>query len=142
MKLNIDQLFATPKNMARANSGKRLYDVRITLNKKGGKNRMKIRFGLFNAAANEGKKHEYAEVSTDTEIMKNRLYFRFHKEKTSANVHKLTASTSENGTPAASLYFTITPSEKAEKIYRMTWIGKTYDLQYDDENGLYFIENN
>lgn len=141
MKLDMDQLFATPKKRPPINTGKRNYDIRVTLNKSG-KKRTTVRFGLLNAAANEAKKYDYAEVSTDTEIMKTRLYFRFHKEKMNANVHKLSISTSENGAPGAGLYFTITPSERAEKIYRMNWIGKTYKLQYDDENELYYIENN
>lgn len=125
----------------RVAGNKRLYDVRITLNKNGSGGRMAIRFGLINAAAEEGKKHGFAEASNDLNLLKNRIYFLFHDAKTGSNVHQLSASKSRNGSPCAGLYFTVTPSAEEEKIYRMNWIGKTYKLQYDEDYELYFIEN-
>ena len=39
-----------------------------------------------------------------------------------------------------SAYFSFTPSDKAEKIYRMNWIGKLFHLRWDPENELHYID--
>ena len=113
----------------------RTYDVRITLNKSG-KARQVIRFGFINQAAAEFGKHTFIEAS-DIECLKDRIYFRLHDEKINNNVHTL----SSNGkSKTDSCYFSLTPSEKAEKMYRMNWIGKLFPILYDDENELYYID--
>ena len=134
----INQLFPTPTSPANNGGPKRTYDVRITLNKAGG-SRQCIRFGFLNKGAAEAGKHGYAEAS-DIEYLKTRIYFRFHDSRVSRNVHTLSISSSKKPINRA-CYFTITPSEKAEKQYRMNWIGKTFMLQYDEDLKLYYIEN-
>ena len=69
--------------------------------------------------------------------MKNRIYFRAHDQK----IHRKVFSLASNRNGQNSFYFSITPSEKAEKIYRMNWVGHSYMLKHDDENNLFYIEN-
>ena len=115
----------------------RTYDVRITLNRAGG-NRQVIRFGFINNAAKEFSKHPFIEAS-HIEFTKDRIYFRSHDEKISSNVHTLSTNSK---TCESSCYFSFTPSEKAEKMYRMNWIGKLFTLFWDSENELYYIGTN
>ena len=113
----------------------RTYDVRITLNK-AGSGRQVIRIGFINNAASVFGKHAFIEAS-DIEYTKDRIYFRSHDEKINANVHTL----SSNGkTREDSCYFSFTPSDRAEKMYRMNWIGKLFPLFYDNENELHYID--
>lgn len=133
----MDQLFKAPERTRNRFAGKH-YDVRITLNKSGG-GRQCIRFGFINKGAAEAGKHSYAEAS-DIEYLKSRIYFRFHETRVSSNVHTLSVSSSKKPINRA-CYFTITPNEKAEKLYRMNWIGKTFMLQYDEDLKLYYVEN-
>ena len=132
-KLDLNGIFAVPER--KKATIHKTYDVRITLNK-AGKGRQAIRFGFINKAASVFGEHAFIEASY-VERMRERIYFRSHSEKVSANVHVL----SSNGrTRKDSCYFTITPSNEAEKIYRMSWIGKTFPLLYDTENELYYID--
>lgn len=134
-KIDLGQLFPTAKGPN--THPKRTYDIKITLNNSG-EGRQCIRFGLLNKAAVEADKHGFAEVS-NIEYLKTRLYFRFHDSKLNRNVHTLSKSSKDNS--GSGSYFCITPSGKAEKLYRMNWIGKAYMLQYDTDNNLYYIEN-
>lgn len=133
----LNRLFPRPVAIAHATNS-RTYDVRITLNKSGVGKANVVRFGFINNAAKALGKFQFIEAS-DIEYTKNRVYFRCHNEKLHRNVHTLStnAKSRENG-----CYFSITPTAKAEKAYRMNWIGKTYDLLYDADNDLYYIENN
>ena len=113
----------------------RTYDVRITLNK-AGRAKQVVRFGFINNAAAEFGKHAFIEAS-DIEYTKDRIYFRSHDEKINNNVHTL----SSNGKARTdSCYFSFTPNDKAEKMYRMNWIGKLFPLFYDAENNLHYID--
>ena len=133
-KMNIDEMFSGPERRQPIR-GHRTYDVKITLNKSGS-GRQVVRFGFINGAAQELGKKPFVEVS-DIEITKERIYFRTHDEKTSLNVHTL----SSNGkTRQDSCYFTMTPTEKGEKMYRMNWINKTFMLYYDPEYELHYID--
>jgi len=133
-KMNIDDMFRGPKRK-RSIRRHRTYDVKITLNKSGS-GRQVVRFGFINGAAQELGKKPFVEAS-DIEITKERIYFRTHDEKTSLNVHTL----SSNGkTRQDSCYFTMTPTEKGEKMYRMNWINKTFMLYYDPEYELHYID--
>lgn len=114
----------------------RNYDVRITLNK-AGTGRQAIRFGFLNKGAEAFTSDKFIEVS-DVEKMADRIYFRASAEKTSANAHALSSSRNSS---TNNRYASLTPSRKAEKIYRMKWINGTYELKFDDECGLYYIEN-
>lgn len=132
-KLDLEKCFRVPEKKKTA--GHRTYDVRITLNKSG-KDRQVIRFGFINNAASELGKHAFIEAS-DIEYTKDRIYFRTHDEKINSNVHML----SSNGKSRMdSCYFSFTPSDKAEKMYRMNWIGKLFPLLYDSENDLHYID--
>lgn len=133
-KLDLDSLFPVPKKSSR-NPVKRTYDVKVTINHSGEKKDV-IRFGFINYAASVFGSHLFIEAS-DVEFMKNRIYFRMHDNKANKNVHTL----SSNKGSKTSFYFSITPSEKAEKIYRMNWIAHTYALKHDGENDLFYIEN-
>lgn len=113
---------------------KRTYDVRVTINKSG-KGKDTIRFGFINNAAAIFGIHPFIEVS-DVTCTKNRIYFCIHDEKIHRNVHAISGIDKKE-----SCYFTITPSEKAEKIYRMNWIGHTYKITFDKKLGWYYIEN-
>jgi hypothetical protein len=132
-KLDLNEAFRAPEK--KVVTGHRTYDVRITLNKSG-RNRQVIRFGFINNAAEEFGKHAFIEAS-NIEYTKDRIYFRSHDEKINANVHTL----SSNGkTREDSCYFSFTPSDRAEKMYRMNWIGKLFPLFYDNENELHYID--
>lgn len=134
-KLDMDMAFPLPPKKE-ASKSVRTYDVRITLNKSG-RGRQVIRFGFINNASKTFGAKPFIEAS-NIEYTKDRIYFRSHDEKRNANVHVL----SSNGkTHLDSCYFTLTPSEKAEKMYRMNWIGKLFPLIYDEENELYYIDS-
>lgn len=113
----------------------RNYDVRVTLNKAGG-NRFAIRFGFINRGFAAFKDAYYLQA-TNVEKGQYRIYFMPHEKRDYLDVYKLI-----RGKTPSSLYFSFTPSEKAEKIYRAKWIGKTFRLVYDDECGLYYIQLN
>ncbi len=133
-KLDMDQAFPLPPKK-QATKAVRTYDVRITLNKSG-RGRQVVRFGFINNAAKTFGTRPFIEAS-NIEYTKDRIYFRSHDEKENANVHML----SSNGkTHTDSCYFTLTPSDKAEKMYRMNWIGKLFPLFYDDDNDLHYID--
>ena len=133
-KMNIDEMFSGPERRQPIR-GHRTYDVKITLNKCGS-GRQVVRFGFINGAAQELGKKPFIEAS-NIEYTKERIYFRTHDEKTSLNVHTL----SSNGkTRQDSCYFTMTPTEKGEKMYRMNWINKTFMLYYDPEYELHYID--
>ena len=132
-KLDINSLFPEPIKSKRKPI-KRTYDVRVTINHSGKGKKDVIRFGFINYAASVFGGHSFIEAS-DVEYMRNRIYFRMHDHKTNKNVHTLTSNS--NG----GFYFSITPSEKTEKIYRMNWIAHTYPLKHDGENDLFYIEN-
>ena len=132
-KLDFGKAFPEPEH--KHTSGHRTYDVRITLNK-AGRTRQVVRFGFINNAAKTFGQYPFIEAS-DIEYTKDKIYFRVHSTKATANVHTL----SSNGkTPLDSCYFTFTPSDKAEKMYRMNWIGKLFPLFYDAENDLHYID--
>ena len=132
-KLDLDSLFPAPKKGSR-NPVKRTYDVNVTTNHSGKGKKDVIRFGFINYAASVFGSYSFIEAS-DVEYMKNRIYFRVHDHKANKNVHTL-SSNDQSG-----FYFAITPSEKAEKIYRMNWVAHTYALKHDGENDLFYIEN-
>lgn len=115
----------------------RTYDVRITLNKSGSNKANVVRFGFINQGAKAISKYRFVEVS-DILYTKDRIYFRGHDEKLNKNIHMLSTNSERK---EDSCYFAITPTCKAEKAYRMNWIGKTYALLYDEENDLYYVEN-
>ena len=132
-KLDLSKAFRVPeKKMV---MGHRTYDVRVTLNKSG-RSKQVIRFGFINRAAEEFGKHPFIEAS-DIEYTKDRIYFRSHDEKINNNVHTLS---SNSKTITDGCYFSFTPSDKAEKMYRMNWIGKLFPLHWDPENELHYID--
>lgn len=133
MTLDLQKAFPIPER--KHTNGHRTYDVRITLNKSG-RAKQVVRFGFINDAAKTFGQHPFIEAS-DLEYTRDKIYFRSHDTKATANVHVL----SSNGkTPQDSCYFTFTPSDKAEKMYRMNWIGKLFPLFYDQATGLYYID--
>lgn len=135
--MNINGIFEdrTPKTGKRPPM-KRTYDVRVTLNKNGKNQRFSIRFGFLNEAARIFGEKDFIQVSNVTK-MQDRIYFKSHDEKTYLDVYKLSSSTGAEGNGR---YMSITPSAAEEKIYRLKWIGKTFNLKYDDDNSLYYIE--
>ena len=135
-KLDLGKLFPPPPKGGHNRQTKRTYDVRITINRAGKGNRNAIRFGFINWAASVFMGCRFIELS-DVEYMKNRIYFRAHDQK----IHRKVFSLASNRNGQNSFYFSITPSEKAEKIYRMNWVGHSYMLKHDDENNLFYIEN-
>lgn len=113
---------------------KRKYDVRISLNKSGGK-RLVVRFAFYNKATEVLVDANYMAI-TDVEKIAGRIYFIPSKEKEPNKQFKLSKSNKSQNK-----YFTFTPSEKAEKIYRSKWIGGTFKINKDKECGLWYIEN-
>ena len=113
---------------------KRTWDVRITLNKCGKGNKMVVRFGFLNKAVKAFKKN-YIEMS---KIASNRIYFRLFDNKANSNVYKLSKN---KAAIDPGMYATISVSEEQEKLYRAKWINGTFNLLFDDENQLYYIEN-
>lgn len=137
-KMDMDKAFPPADNKNAHVHHNRTYDVRITLNKSGDNRPFVIRFGFINSAARIFGTHPFIEAS-DIEYTKDKVYFRTHEEKAHKNIHTL----SSNGkTRQDSCYFAMTPpTERVEKIYRANWIGKTFNLSFDDINQLYYIEN-
>ena len=126
-----------PKKPMARNTAHRDYAVKITLNKAGG-TRYAIRFGFINEAAEAFEGWEFIEFS-DVEKLSDKIYFRLYHEKENVNVYTL--STCKFGDKyAKGRYATMTPNEKAEKIYRLKWVGKELSLKYDEECELYYIE--
>ena len=132
---NIENIFEN-KSRTKATIAKRNYDIRVTLNKNG-KNSFAVRFGFINKALSAFKDTVYIQPSS-VEKMSDRIYFKAHEERTYFDVYRM--SEKKNDTELTSKYFAFTPSEKAEKIYRSKWIGKTFQIKYDQECGLYYIE--
>lgn len=135
--MKLDPMKAFPsKGHAPSTHTPRTYDVRVTINKAGEGRPYVIRFGFINKAAKIFGEFPFIEAS-DIEYTKNRVYFRSQSEKTDGNVHTLSFNkkTRQDG-----CYFIISPGEKGEKIYRMSWVGKTFPILYDEENDLYYIE--
>lgn len=135
-KLDMDSLFRRTKGEVRKPK-KINYDVRITHNHCG-KNSVRIRFSFYNKAADAFKPHDYIEIS-DLEYIKDRIYFCLHDgEKPRKRAVRIIPSSKSKQTYC---YAAITPStDKAEKIYRTNWCFKNYNLMYDEENELYYIE--
>ena len=113
---------------------KRTYDVRITLNKSGEKGYV-VRFGFLNKAKEAFADISYMEI-TDVEKITDRIYFVPSKEQEHNKQFKLSRSDKSQNK-----YFTFTPSENAEKIYRANWINGTFRIKKDPECGLWYIEN-
>lgn len=135
-KDEVMSMFIKPK--AKAPGNPRTYDVGITLPKSGyDHGRPKIRFGFLNKAAEVFQAMEYIEV-TDVEKMKYKIYFRASETQEHSKMHKLSRSKSKK---SISRYFEMNMTESAEKIYKAMWEGKKCKLEYDEECGLYFIEN-
>ena len=134
--MKLEQIAWMTSSKTNSKPANRNYDVRVTLNKSGG-NRHVIRFGFLNQGARVFAKSKYIEVS-DVEKLPNRIYFRVFDEKVNPNVHVLSNNYKSR---SKNLYTSMTPSEKAEKIYRMKWINGTYTLKFDEECSLYYIEN-
>jgi hypothetical protein len=135
--LDMNKAFPMKTDNGSHKQPKRSYDVRISLNKSGDNRPQVVRFGFINRAAQILGISQFIEAS-DIEYTKERVYFRTHDEKHHKDIHTLSTNSK---TRQDSCYFAISPSAKAEKIYRMNWVGKTYPLLYDEENELYYIEN-
>ena len=132
--MNVNELFDN-RTARREYVPKRTYDVRITLNKKG--DRFSIRFGFINNSLKAIGDKSYAQVSNISKC-RERIYFKFLDKKDYLDVHKLSSSCEDN--KITSLYITIMPTEKEEKIYRSEWIGKVFEIKYDADSGFYYIE--
>lgn len=138
---DVDDIFAPwGERKPGAGASKRSdYDVNITVNK-GSKGEKRIRFSFLNKglAAINGRK--YGEVSHPA-CTDGVLYFRFHNEKTSANVHTFSYScTSDQVTQSKSRYIYVRPANDVEsKLFEEGWVNKTYNIKYDSSSGLYYI---
>ena len=136
MKLDLQKAFPIPEKRKPVRKAIKKYDVRISLNESG-KPKQVVRFGFINNAAKIFGEHLYIEAS-DIEWTKDKIYFRSHDEKIHRGVYKVA---SNGKTPKDSCYFTYTPkTDKAEKMYRMNWIGKTFHIYYDNEADLHYID--
>jgi len=112
------------------------YDVQITSNRCG--HGQRVRFAFYNLAAQVFGQHDFVEVS-DLEYVKDKIYFRLHDgEKLYRKMYKI------QSTPKSKqncFHITMTPAtEKTEKMFRMSWINKTFNLLFDEEYALYYIE--
>lgn len=112
------------------------YDVRITSNMCG--HGQRVRFAFYNLAAQVFGQHDFVEVS-NLEYVKDRIYFRLHDgEKLYRKMLKIS---SNHKSKQNCFYIAMTPAtEKTEKMFRMSWINKTYNLLFDEECALYYIE--
>ena len=142
--LDLDLLFPKQSKTPKEKHTKKPYDIKITLNKSGkkegsGDKRQCMRFAVLNNAAEEARKHPFIEVS-DIEYLRDRIYFRFHDAKTDLTIHTLSTS-SHKKDGQHGFYFTITPTEKGDKLYRMNWVGKGYKFQYDSKYEMFYISN-
>lgn len=134
--MNINDIFENkPVDSWRSKGKERTYDVGITLNKKTTRGGFCIRFGFLNKAKSEFTKKAYLQISS-VEKLQDKIYFRPSSEKEYLDCYKVSGV----GNKKQGVYLTIVPSERAEKIYRTKWIGKTFNLKKDDDNGLYYIE--
>lgn len=117
--------FSAPKRQGT----RRDYDVMIKLNG-GGKERTYLNFLLYREAREAFKDVDRLEV-TSVEALPERIYFIPRTEKARGN-YKLNRK--------SGVSFLMTPKGKEEKIYRLKWINKKFELRYDEECGLYYIE--
>lgn len=108
------------------------YDVRITLNKN--KDKFIVRFGFLNRGAEILDGKQYLQVSS-VEKMPDRIYFRTFDEKKYLDAYKISSSGNATGK-----YIALLPSEEAEKIYRSRWVGRSFNIKYDEDSGLCYIE--
>lgn len=131
--MNIEDLF---KHEERKHPQyKRLYDVKITQNKSGD-HRMVVRFGFINQAAKAFSGYDYIEVS-NIEKSDDKIYFKLSHEKTGYYSHRLCT----NGkSKTICRYTSLTPTAKGEKLYRAKWVNYTFEIKYDDEHDMYYIE--
>ena len=115
---------------------KRDYDVRITLNKNGGKSaNYSVRFGFLNKAADVFSVKPYIQVSKITKES-TRIYFRLFSERAYLDVHKLSKGSGKQN----SLCAYINPDDKTDKAVRANWANKEYQLKYDEQASLFYIE--
>ena len=115
---------------------KRTWDVKITPNDKNkDKRRSAVRFGFLNEAAKVFGDEKYIEMS---KITGNRIYFRCADTKAgNCNMTKLSPNSS-----AKTGWFTVfTPTPEQSKLYKKRWFGVPFNLKYDEDNQLYYIEN-
>ena len=133
MTVNINEIFDNRQTQV---SHKRTYDVRVTLNKSGSKGFV-IRFGFINKAAEAFNGKTYIQMSR-VDKLPNRIYFKLFDSRANLDAHKLSTSKKESST--SNIYATMTPSPAAEKIYRAKWIGKTFNIKFDEDARLYYIE--
>ena len=137
LKYTIEDLFAVPENTKKVNNKRRAYDVKISGNKTGHQ-RPSVRFGFLNKANEVYSHFNYIKISR-IDVCKDRIYFKPLYEKEDRVTYKIIKSLNVNG-EIASCYCTLTAPEDLEKSYRMNWIGQTFNLQFDEEFELYYIE--
>jgi len=120
------------------------FDVKMTLNRRGKDISMAIRFSFQRKAAEVFSGMSCIEISSVKKSPK-RIYFRAYEEDGSKlraqgkKVYKLCANTNSKSNCR---YAMLTPIGGEEKIYRMNWVNNPYSIEYDEENGAYYIENN
>ena len=109
--------------------------VKVTRNKSG-PDRFVIRFGFSGDAVKHIDSLKYTHVMPSfIEKDRNRIYFKFFREKVNKYAFKL-CRTSEWG---GGYYFTFSPSEKADKLYQTWYVNKSFDLHHDHLNNCKFI---
>ena len=134
-KTQVNNLFEN-KAKNKSYESKRTYDVRITLNKSGKGDGFSIRFGFLNNAAKAFGESQYIQIS-NVEKLQDAIFFRTHNEKMFLDAYKLSSNSKSR---TSNCYTAFTPSVSQEKIYRLKWVNKTFNIQFDDECGLYFIK--
>lgn len=121
-------------------NAKKSYDVKITLNKTGKKEKkMAVRFGFLNNAYSFFEGFKYLQISSVEKAEKNkseRIYF-FPSEEKEAGSNKIC----KHPKSSTSRFYTFTPTEPEEKIFRAKWVNYTFQLKFDEKHGgLPFIE--
>ena len=105
--------------------------VKISRNKAGGE-RYCIRLGFTGKAADIVGGYQYIEP-TNIKLKKSAIYFRLHENKENKRCYKV-CRTDGNG-----VYFTFTPDERGDILYRAHYVGKVLEFKYDERRKCHYI---
>ena len=130
----IEKMRRSPIKIKSRERKEKSYDVRISQHgcSDGNRKGMKLNYLLHRCARKAFQDVDRVEI-TSVEKMPNRIYFIPRKEKKKSN-YQITRNSGWS--------FQVTARPEEEKIYRLKWINKEYELKYDADCGLYYIENN
>lgn len=104
------------------------HDIMIKINSGGNVGRVNAHFMFYRNARTVFSDAAYIEV---TKATNPRIYFIPHEEKC-PNAYKVTRKSGQG--------FLMTVKEDEEQSYRLKWTNIKFELKYDEEAGMYYIE--